>query len=104
MCNPSKTIAIYRSQRSSAELFICEWQSVGAGVHNGLFFVEAGHLLDAKQTAKRALRDDLAKDCEFSFTIRAPILLERPLALIATPRELPPARQFADSKSAPSKT
>jgi hypothetical protein len=64
--------------RHPRRVWVCEWQSaINALVQSGTFLVEAGHFLDAKQTAKKVLRDDLVHSLKFTFTIRLVSLLER---------------------------
>jgi hypothetical protein len=119
MFNFSQPIQLYRSQiesRIPSRFWVCEWQSATNGsVQNGTFLVEAGHFLDAKQTAKKVLRDDLIHSLKFTFTIRLPSLLERaqlkitpPIAILENknpaPACAPGGEKFAEPNSADSKS
>jgi len=72
---PSPARRIY-----SRRFWVCEWDQparVFRPATKGLFLVEAQHAIDARQTAKKFLRDELLKTLDFNFTIREPGLLER---------------------------
>jgi hypothetical protein len=77
MFDLSQPLQLYRSHRMSPkrlQLFVCEWESIGiASVPGGVFLVEAGHRLDARQTAKKSLRDGIVRSARFTFTIRPAI-------------------------------
>ena len=117
MLNLSKPIHLYRSQRESRyplRLWICEWQSIVlASVPGGVFLVEAGHHLDAQQTAKKILRDELVHALRFTFTIRPASTNETTLiksapagtvleAGISAAASSPRDKHFADGSSADS--
>jgi hypothetical protein len=118
MFNFSQPIHLYRSQiesRIPSRFWVCEWQSaLGATFQGGIFLVEAGHYLDARQTAKKVLRDDLVHSLKFTFTIRLASLLERaqikiesPIVVLEkknpSPASAPDDEKFAETNSADSK-
>jgi hypothetical protein len=117
MLNLSEPVHLYRSQRESRQarrFWICEWGATGVEpMARGVFVVEAGHYLDAKQTAKKALRDDLARACDFTYAVRLASLLERAQLKFAPARSVletkmpvgtpaPCARKFAGESPADS--
>jgi len=117
MFNPIRPIQLYRSQiesRIPTRIWVCEWQSEQSSTGSGgTFLVEAGHYLDAKQTAKKVLRDDLIHSLKFTFTIRLASLLERgqlkitpPIAVLEkknpAPASAPGDDKFAENNSADS--
>jgi len=83
MFDLSKPLHICRSparRNYSRGFWVCEWDQparVFRPATKGLFLVEAQHAIDARQAAKKFLRDELLKSLDFNFTIREPGFLER---------------------------
>jgi len=112
MSESSEPLEICRSEMQSRyprQTWICEWEGI-ISPRRGVFLVEAGHHLDAKQTAKKYLRDKVLHSLDFTFKVRVPSLLER-AQLKFTPQLLcsgsgkvkaghPASKGFAGSSSA----
>jgi len=81
MFNFSKPLLSFKSQRENRQplrLWVCEYEITGTiSPSNGVFVIEAGHFLDARQISKKVLRDELARGVDFKFQVRQASLLER---------------------------
>ena len=81
MLDLSKIVRLARqppSGRRPRQIVLCEWESLGqAGPRRGSFLVECTCMVEARQAAKRFLRDGLLHSSEFTFKIRPLNLVER---------------------------
>ena len=75
MSNLTDTLTVWQREdtRADASLWVCEWQ----GATPGEFFVRAGHYYEARQTAKRVIRDHMAVAGKVRFEVCAAGLLDR---------------------------
>jgi hypothetical protein len=107
MLDFSKPIQLYWSQTKRQLPFqdwVCEWES---HVHakpprEGIFLIKSRHFLDARQTAKKVLRDRLVLCRAFTFKIRPPTSLEQSQLTLAPTGAVLEVDNFADRSSADS--
>lgn len=75
MFNLGKPLYLYEGVqpwRRDRRIWVCQWRSF---VHakpeqRGVFLVQASHVLETKQTAKKVLRDELVLCLAFNFQVR----------------------------------
>lgn len=83
MFNSSNPIRFYRGRNSQKQfqLWVCQWRANFPAIERDKFFLEAGHILEAKQIAKKIVRDEILCSKEFTFKVRQPTVMEEKLRL-----------------------
>jgi hypothetical protein len=65
-------------ENPGGKLWVCEWTvTTDAAPLRGVYLVHGKHPIEARQIARKAVRDGVARGREFKVEVREPTLLDR---------------------------